>query len=188
MSSSLDPDHASPAGDEELMIAVSRGDLGAFEQLVLRHQTSAWNAAFRFLGDHAEAEDVVQDAFLKIYDAAPRYEVTAKFRTYLYRVVTRLCIDRAERKRPRYGRDVPEISDSGDCPLKTLTSAERQQQIRRALDGLPPNQRMAVILKYFDCLSSAEIAASMEITTKAVERLLARARESLESLLAGVMG
>ena len=85
--------------DEELMLAVRAGDLAAFEHLVVRHQSSAWNAAYRFLGDAAEAEDLAQEAFLKILDAAPRYQPTAKFRTYLYRVVTRLCLDRLQRYR-----------------------------------------------------------------------------------------
>jgi len=64
------------------MRAVQVGDLSAFEQIVLRHQTSAWNFACRILNDHAEAEDVAQEAFLRVLDAAPRYQPTAKFRTF----------------------------------------------------------------------------------------------------------
>src|SRR6516164_3585667 len=96
--------------DEELMTAASAGDLRAFEQLVQRHQSSAWQAAYRFLGDATEAEDIAQEAFLKIFDAAPRYQPTAAFRTYLYRVVTRLCLDFAQKKRPLYTQFLPEIA------------------------------------------------------------------------------
>jgi RNA polymerase sigma-70 factor (ECF subfamily) len=84
--------------DEELMLATARGDLGAFGQLVERHQASAWNAAYRFLGNAVDAEDIAQEAFLRVLDAAPRYRATAKFRTFLFRIVTRLCIDVTRRK------------------------------------------------------------------------------------------
>lgn len=183
MSSPLLPEQAPSESDEELMVSVSRGDLRAFEELVRRHQTSAWNAAYRFLGDRSEAEDIVQDAFLRIFAAAVRYRPTAKFRTYLYRVIANLCLDRAERKSPRYAETIRDVPAGNDSPLTVATATEAQTKIRRALDRLPPQQRMAVILKYYDGLPTAEIAASMETTPKAVERLLARARETLETIL-----
>jgi len=88
--------------DEELMQAAAKGDLNAFEQIVLRHQQTVWAVAHRFLGDSSEAEDVAQDAFLKILKAAPRYRPSAAFRTFLIRVVSRLCMDRARKMRPVY--------------------------------------------------------------------------------------
>jgi len=96
--------------DEELMLATTRADLGAFGQIVERHQASAWRTAFRFLGNTADAEDIGQEAFLRILDAAPRYRATAKFRTFLYRIVTRLCIDFERRKTSR-GSDVESAID-----------------------------------------------------------------------------
>ena len=98
------------------MLAVAEGDLGAFEQIVLRYQESAWSAAYRFLGDHAEAEDIAQEAFLKILGAAPRYRPTASFRTYLYRVVTRLCFDRARKTRPVVANDLAGTATDGPPP------------------------------------------------------------------------
>jgi RNA polymerase sigma-70 factor (ECF subfamily) len=95
----------SVSSDEELMLAVARGDLSAFGQLVNRNQTSAWNAAYRFLGNTADAEDIAQEAFLRIFDSADRYQPTASFRTYLYRIITRLCFDLSRRKRRRRGPD-----------------------------------------------------------------------------------
>lgn len=89
--------------DEELMSDVAEGDLVAFEQLVRRHQASAWNAAFHLLGNVHAAEDISQEAFLRILRAAPRYRPTAAFRTYLYRIVTRLCRDRHRRSSPFFG-------------------------------------------------------------------------------------
>jgi RNA polymerase sigma-70 factor (ECF subfamily) len=166
--------------DEALMSAVGRGDLGAFEHLVLRHQSAAWSAALRFVGDEAEAEDIAQEGFLKILAAAPRYEPTAKFRTYLYRVITRLCIDHSQKKRPFYMDELPDAVDARPSPVDLLTTVERKKQVQRALQMLPPSQRMAIILRFYEGLAYSEIASSMETTPKAVERMLARARETLE--------
>src|SRR5437867_974093 len=96
------------ASDEELMLAAGRGALSAFEQLVLRYQSVAWNAAYRFVGDSAEAEDIAQEAFLRVWARADRYRPTALFRTYFYRVLTRICLDHSSKKKPRYSNQVPD--------------------------------------------------------------------------------
>jgi len=173
--------------DEELMLATGRGDLHAFEQLVLRHQQSAWNAAYRFLGDAAGAEDLVQEAFLRILDAAERYEPTALFRTYLLRVLTRLCLDYARKMCPLVASKLPDRPDGGPTPEQQIIQQDRDLAIQAALNALPPNQRLAAVLRYFDGLSGAEIAAAMGVTTKAVERLLARARDAMEPRLAHLL-
>ena len=174
------------ANDEELMLAVARGDLEAFGELVRRHQRSAWNAAWRMLGDAAEAEDAAQDAFLKILDAAPRYRPTASFRTYLYRVITRLCLDRLEKKRPQYMDRLPAAPSTDPGPPETLARQEAGEAVRRALDTLPPRQRAALVLRHYEELSYQEIADAMGTSVKSVERLLGRAREALQGRLEGL--
>jgi RNA polymerase sigma-70 factor (ECF subfamily) len=169
--------------DEELMQAVGRGDLSAFEKVVLRHQKEAWSAAWRFLGDPAEAEDIAQDAFLKILEAAPHYRPTASFRTYLYRVVTNLCIDRAERKRPLLPGNLPDTASHTPSPADALDAQERAHTVRATLDTIPSRQKVAIVLRHFQDLPIQEIAVVMDITPKAVERLLARARSVLEARL-----
>ena len=166
-------------GDEELLLAAGRGDLGAFEHLMLRYEHAAWNAAYRFLGDPVEAEDIAQEAFFRIYRAAARYQPTATFRTYLYRIVTRLCIDFVEKKRPYYSSNLPDGADQAPIPHNVVTITDRCQEVRKALDRLPPTQRMAVVLKYYEGLGYREISEAMETTVKGVERLLARGREAL---------
>ena len=165
--------------DEQLMQAAANGDLDAFNQIVLRHQAVAWSLAWRFLGDSMEAEDVAQEAFLKILEAAPRYRPKASFRIYLYRVVTRLCIDWSRKKRPTYADPLPDIRDPALSPAENLLAKERRSEIRGVLDILPPNQRMAIILRHYDGLSYTEIAETLEVTVKAVERLISRARAGL---------
>jgi len=169
--------------DEELMLSVREGDLQAFDQIVLRHQSAAWGVAYRFLGDADEAEDMIQEAFLRILDAADRYKPTASFRTYLYRVLTRLCIDHKRKKRPMPTDRLPEMPAPGPTPLQHIERLESESAIRSALDALPPKYRMVIVLRYFEGLSGAEIADAMKTSQKGIERLLARARQSLEALL-----
>ncbi len=169
--------------DEELMLSVRGGDLDAFERLVLRHQAGAWRVAYRFTGDAAEAEDLAQEAFLKIFGAAPRYQPTATFRTYLYRVLTRLCIDYRRKKRPVLAGPFPEAADTAPSSSRQAAQAERDALIQDALNSLPADYRLAVVLRYFEGLSGAEMAEAMGRSVKAVERLLARAKSALEPLL-----
>jgi len=169
--------------DEQLMSRVAEGDLDAFNELVRRHQHTAWGIAHRFLGDPAEAEDLAQEAFLRILAAAPRYKPSAAFSTYLYRIVTRLCIDHTRKKHPIFTNTLPETVDSSPDPITALIQKDRDALIRKALDALPSRQRMVVILKYDEGLRYAEIARAMGTTVKAVERLLNRARKTLQKRL-----
>ena len=169
--------------DEELMLAAGQGDLDAFEQIVLRHQGEAWRVAYRFTGDAAEAEDLAQNAFLKILDAAGQYKPTATLRTYFYRVLTRLCIDHRRKKRPGLADPFPNMPDTTPSPSVQADRAERDALIQAALNSLPADYRMVVVLRYFEGLSGAEIAEAMDRSVKAVERLLARAKSSLEPQL-----
>ena len=169
--------------DEELMLAVARGDLSAFGQLVTRHQRSAWSAAYRFLGNTADAEDIGQEAFLRILDSADRYQPTASFRTYLYRIVTRLCFDLTRRKRFRRHQQLPDLAANDPSPEGVSILDERAAAVRKAIDSLPAAQRMAVVLRYYEDLGYREIAVVLSTTDKGVERLLARARASLEERL-----
>lgn len=169
--------------DEELMLLTAKGDLAAFEEIVRRHQHSAWNIAYRFLGRNEEAKDVVQDAFLKIFEAAPRYQPKAAFKTYLYCVISRLCLDQAKRKQLKLTDTLPQDTSLEPSADERLLLEERDRLLWASLKALPPKQRMAVILRFYEDLSYREIAQAMQITEKAVERLLARARDSLQATL-----
>ncbi len=169
--------------DEELMQQVAEGDMDAFGELARRHQGSAWRIAYHYVGDRAEAEDLAQEAFLKILDAASSYRPTARFSTYLYRVIANLCIDYHRKKRPDYPGEMPPRESRVGAPDERLSSAERGRAIQQALEELPDRQRMATVLRYFENLSLAQIADTMDTTYKAVEHLLARARESLHGHL-----
>jgi RNA polymerase sigma-70 factor, ECF subfamily len=165
--------------DEELMSATARGDLAAFEQLVKRHQTSAWNAAFRLLGNTQDAEDAAQEAFLRILGAAPRYQPSATFRTYLYRILTHLCRDHHRRRRALPCADLDVGTHTALSPENQAARREEGEAVRQALAALPARQREAVVLRYYERLSYDQISLVTGGSRKAVERLLARARSNL---------
>ena len=165
------------------MQAVSGGDLEAFYEIVLRYQDLAWKTAYRFLGDSMEAEDVAQESFLRILQAVPRYRPTATFRTYFYRTLTHLCIDRTRKKQLTNIDEIPEVVDPSPGPAENLIDKELRTQVRTTLDTLPPNQKTAMILRHYEGLSYVEIAQVMGVTLKAVERLISRAGASLQARL-----
>ena len=174
--------------DAQLMARVAEGDVEAFGGLVRRHQDTAWRIAHRFLGDSAEAEDMVQEAFLRIWAAAPRYRPTAAFTSYLYRVLVSLCIDNTRKKRPTPVENIVVADTASPGPAATLIRQEREVLIRQTMNALPARQRMVVILKYYEGLSYDEMALALATTAKAVERLLGRARKTLKSQLSDDYG
>jgi RNA polymerase sigma-70 factor (ECF subfamily) len=174
-----------PDGDVDtaLMIRAAQGDVNAFEELVRRNQALAWALAWRCLSDSSEAHDVVQDAFVKIYRAAGRYKPTARFRTYLSLVVTRLCLDRLAKRRPEYTDDLAAVPDPSRSPEALAIGGELRNAVQRCLSGLPRKQRVAMILRQYDGMSYNEIAEVLELSPKAVDSLLQRARDTLRKCL-----
>ncbi|MFP4063549.1 MAG: RNA polymerase sigma factor [Halochromatium sp.] len=169
--------------DEVLLQAAGRGDMTAFARLVERHQAWAWRVAYRFAGNQEDAAEIVQEAFLRLLDASGRYRPSARFRTYFYRIISRLCLDRARKHQPVLLDRVPDQPDPAPSAAERMMRQETALAVRAALDALPPNQRLALVLRYEEDLGYQEIAAAMGITAKAAERLLARGRERLRRLL-----
>jgi RNA polymerase sigma-70 factor (ECF subfamily) len=180
--------------DTRLMLGFCAGDEGAFERLVQRNQGIVLNLAWRYLSDHAEAEDVVQDVFLKVYGASSSYEATAKFTTWVYRITVNTCLNRLRARKTRRSVPIEPITDDEESapvlaeahsehPSAGLEREELEEKVREAMTRLPEAQRTAVLLRRFDELSYEEIAEVMETTVAAVKSLLARARSTLKDLL-----
>lgn len=170
--------------DAQLMVRAGAGDLAAFQELVIRNQPAAWALAWRYLGDAAEAEDIVQEAFLRLLQAAPRYKPMASFRTYLARIIVRLCLDFRSKKRPLYGALPPEVAGNYETtPEDFLEQKEIAGRLRQALEGLPSAQRMAILLRHLEGFTYSQIAEAMGISAKAVDSLLQRARQTLRARL-----
>ena len=139
------------------------------------------------VGDRQSAEDLAQEAFLRVFQAAGRYRPTAAFRTYLYRIVVRACLDHLRKKRPQLGPDLAQVTEPTLSVEQQTELGERADLVQQAVACLPPKQRSAVVLRYYEGLSSAEIADVMKTTAKAVERLLARGRGTLQERLARLL-
>jgi RNA polymerase sigma-70 factor (ECF subfamily) len=165
------------------MSRAAAGDLSAFEELVCRNQSSAWALAFRYLSDPVEAEDVVQEAFLRLLKAAPHYRPETAFRAYFSKIVVRLCLDFRSKKRPDYREVMPEIVDPRDNPELALHRKESAVELRRALADLPPTQRMVFLLRHIEGFTYSEIAETMDISPKAVDSLLQRGRRAIRARL-----
>lgn len=167
--------------DEDLMQQVASGEYEAFEELVRRHQSTAIGLAYNLVNDPSRAEEIAQEAFLKILRNAESYEPTASFKTYLSRVVSRLCYDHYEKNKPTSYDPTEAFGNESDAtsPLEETLDGERREAIQAALDELPKRQRTAIVLQTLEDFTYEEIADTMDTTTKAVERLLARARKTL---------
>jgi len=169
--------------DVELMQAVALGDMGKLGVLAQRHQGQSLALAYRTLGNWDQAEDIVQEAFIRVHKAAKKYRPDAKFTTWLYRIVINLCLDE-KRRIQRAGFNIADIGaqQSGnplDDPAVVQEKNEQIQKVWRALDRLNKRQRMAVVLHRFQGLSHQEITEVTGWSASAVESLLVRAYRNL---------
>ena len=180
---------------EVLMTRIAKGDEDAFEILVNRHQTSVLNLIYRFIGDRTQAKDLAQEVFIRVWQSAKGYEPKAKFTTWIYKITTNLCLNEIKSARRRRWfpfhrsdedneRSIEEtLSDAAPSAEDLLLEKERSRQISDALQSLPDNQRMALVLKRYDDLSYQEIAQIIGCSVSAVESLLVRAKRSLQEKL-----
>src|SRR5215470_1225903 len=144
--------------DHELMARAASGDQRAFRTLAERHAGSALRLARRILGNEAMAEDIVQDALLRVWVNAPRWRPEAAFRTWLYRIVVNLCLN-ARRRAPSLPLDAAgDVADTTPAPDQQLELRERDRSLASAIDALPRRQRAAVTLTYQEGLGNAEVA------------------------------
>jgi RNA polymerase sigma factor (sigma-70 family) len=172
--------------DETLLAAYGAGDRRAARLLTERLAPRLLSVSARMLGDRAEAEDVVQEAMLRLWRAAPEWRAEgAKVSTWAYRVVSNLCIDRLRRARGVGLEAAAEPEDPAPGADERLQGAARARALEAALLELPPRQRQAVVLRHIEGLGNPEIAAVMDIGTEAVESLTARGKRALSRLLAG---
>ena len=177
------------------MAKIAEGDQDAFEILVARHQTSILNLIYRYVGDRTQANDLSQEVFLRVWQAAGNYRPEAKFTTWIYRITVNLCFNElksARRKRwfqfPRSDADhvsqaEEDFPNRSPSPEDLLLTKERGRQISDALQSLPDNQRLALVLKRYDDLSYQEIAQIIGCSVSAVESLLVRAKRNLQEKL-----
>lgn len=177
----------STADDDALLVLFANGDGQAARDLTDRLAPRALSVAYRVLGDRAEAEDITQEAMMRLWRMAPDWvRGQAKVSTWLYRVTLNLCLDRKRRKSAQtVDLDaVAEPEDPSKAVSDQLQDGARRDALQAALLQLPDRQRQAVVLRHIEELTNPEIAGIMEISVEAVESLTARGKRALAAALA----
>jgi RNA polymerase sigma-70 factor (ECF subfamily) len=184
--------------DVRLMLRVRDDDAAAFEELMLRYQNRLVTVLEHLIGERTQAEDLAQDVFLRIYRSRKNYVAGSKFSTWLFTIANNVASN-ARRSRARRrevsvhsapcGNHSPARLDelaqaaSGQMPARVLDKAEMQAIVRLALEALSERQRMVVLLSKFEGMNYLDIAATMDMTPKAIKSLLSRARANLRDVL-----
>jgi len=184
--------------DVQRMLRVREGDADAFRELFETHSRAIVNFAYHFIGNRQRAEEIAQDVFLQIYRAAVRYEPTAKFTTWLYRIATNACLNEVRRPEHRHPKRPLEHQQDDDrkraeiaFPDPTavpgdsaLAGRELEAKIHAVLEDMPPNQRAALLMSRVDGLSYLEVADALDTTESAVKSLVFRATATMRKALA----
>jgi RNA polymerase sigma-70 factor (ECF subfamily) len=184
--------------DVRLMIRVRDDEPGAFEEMVEAYQHRLVTVLHHLVGNSAEAEDLAQEAFLRVYRARKKYRARSRFSTWLFTIANNLALNSLRGKQRRAAVSLPNsdsgplgprpaehlVRDLGPAPSQRLQYVELALRVQQALEGLNERQRTAVVLNKFEDMNYAEIAEVMNLSTKAVKSLLNRARANLRVALA----
>jgi RNA polymerase sigma-70 factor (ECF subfamily) len=180
---------------ETRLAKLSRGgDRRAFAELVELYKDKIYHLGYRMLNQKQEAEDVVQETFLRVYMNLEKYDENQKFSTWIYRIATNLCIDRLRKRKPNYsidadmsdndGTDWHSILSSDEAgPEEELILSETQQNIRDAIQTLPDKYKTVVVLRYLHDMSLQEISDVLDMPVTTVKTRVHRGREFLRKKL-----
>ncbi len=191
-----DPNSPPDPGAQDFlwMERVKVGDTEAFRALVEAHQRRVVGAVAKMLGDPSDAEDVAQQVFVRVWRSAPRYEPTAKFTTWLFKITRNLVFNELRRRKRHPVQSTDAFAEAGNVPRQypdasakpadtAMLDAEMQTAIQEAIDQLPETQRMAIILRRYDEFSYEEIGEILDLSVPAVKSVLFRARTDLRERL-----
>lgn len=172
------------ADDATLLGRVARGDEAAFAALARRHYDPVYRALWRLTGGHADCEDVVQEAFFKLWTNPTQLRQPQALKSWLMRVATNLALDRLRRNRNASLDAVPEPAAAAIEPARGASRDSIAREIDGAILQLPERQRLALVLVHFEAMGNIGAARAMDISVEAVESLLARARRGIKAALA----
>ncbi len=171
--------------DVELMLKFTQGDIPAFEQILKKYKDMVINIAYRFVENYPEAEDIAQEVFLKIYYSAKTYKPQAKLSTWVYRITANLSLNYLRNR-----KHLPTVPWEETLEISSSITAEQDfekkelvSRVKKALNSLPKNQRLAVILRKYENLSYQEIGEIIGVSSSAVDSLIQRAKENLRQKL-----
>ena len=165
-----------------LMKEVAIGNESAFRELLARYQTGIFSFAIRIVGDTGAAEDIVQEAFLRLFRAAESLHSESNIRAFIFKITRNLCVDFLRKKRPELHSEQVEGFDS-ETPLDLIETKETKEMLLSAVLTLPERQKTAVLLRHTEDMTYQEIAAVMSVSVSSVESLLVRGRKALRTML-----
>jgi RNA polymerase sigma-70 factor, ECF subfamily len=181
------PDAAPQArslSDDDLLERLAAADPTAFASLVERHFQPVYRVAWRMLGGREGAEDIAQEAFLRLWQNPRQVRHGKAVRSWLMRVASNLVIDRYRRQGPVDPGELPDTADDAPGPELSLRRTKAAATIDGAIADLPERQRLALVLSHYEGCGNPEIALALDVSVEAVESLLARARRGLKAVLA----
>jgi RNA polymerase sigma-70 factor, ECF subfamily len=169
--------------EDRLAVRCRTGEAAAFDEIVTRYQVRLFRFAYRLLRDRAEAEDAVQETFVRAYRALPAYRPDGFFSSWIYRIALNECRRRIRSRRATVGLEFAVTAASGPDPQSLALASERNHILRQAVDALPEHYRLVMVLFYFEELSVDQIARTLEVSVSAVKVRLHRGRERLATRL-----
>ena len=180
--------------DTRLAKLARKGDQRAFAEIVDLYTDKLYHMSYRMTGNRQEAEDVVQDAFLRVFSNLDRYDENQKFSTWIYRIATNLCIDRLRKRKRVYSLDAESSEHEGldgysmlpgdhRTPESELMLSETQRIIHEAIGTLPPKYKSVMVLRYLQELSLQEISQVLDIPVTTVKTRVHRGREFMRKKL-----
>jgi len=170
--------------DDDLLERLARADPAAFARVVELHFQPVYRVAWRLLGGRDGAEDIAQEAFLRLWSNPRQVRDGRALKSWLMRVASNLVVDRYRRQGPVDEGELPDTADDAPGPELALSRANVAAAIDGAIAGLPERQRLALVLSHYEGCGNREIALALDVSVEAVESLLARARRSLKKVLA----
>jgi len=182
------------SADEDLIKKSQQGDQKAFEQLIIKYEKKVYTIAYRMMGNHEDASDLAQEAFIKVFRSIKSFRGEASFSTWIYHVVANVCRDQLRKQKVKVNSlDEPvayegerlekQLQDSGKSPEEKLEENELKAYLQRLINQLPDEYRLVLVLREFMDFSYEEIAGELNITMGTVKSRLNRARTILKNKL-----
>lgn len=181
--------------DGELIARAADGDRAAFVTLVERHRAMVYRVAFQYAGNHYDADDIAQDVFIKVHRSLHAFRRDAQFTSWLYRIAMNACIDHGRRRNMTVSLDAAapdepalQLAAEDPAPDQRAFAGEVRQAVERAVDALPPQQRLIFTMRHFEGMKLCDIADALGVAEGTVKRQLHSAVHRLRQVLKTVRG
>lgn len=177
----MEAGHDPPESDGSLVARFQEGDESAFDELVARHRRMVYRLAYRLVGSHEDADDLSQEAFIRVYRGLPGFRGEAAFRTWVTRIVVNLALNARQARRPT----LPLDEAAGVRREASGTEATLRSQVKGAVGELPPRQRQVLRLKVYGGMKFSEVAQAAGMTVGTAKATFFQAVQNLRARLAG---